>query len=125
MSFPEHENNSKFYKDSGLEGRRKKNPYLAQEDLPEDVETREFKEKVSAARQAHASLRLRGKKAAGGPPWEAGEGGGAGGIQISDDPAIVSLILGEYLSSFLLCHRSCGVRVSVLTVCLSVIRTHT
>eukprot|EP00037_Helgoeca_nana_P038158 m.19175 g.19175 ORF g.19175 m.19175 type:complete len:1213 (+) comp9885_c0_seq1:490-4128(+) len=94
MSFPEHENNSKFYKDSGLEGRRKKNPYLAQEDLPEDVETREFKEKVSAARQAHASLRLRGKKAAGGPPWEAGEGGGAGGIQISDDPAIVSLILG-------------------------------
>lgn len=96
MQFPEHEKFSEFYKSSGLGDQRSKNPYMKQADLPEDEETKIFFTKVESARQAHASLRLQGKKTAGGPPWEAGSGGGAGGLKISDDPAIVNLILGEH-----------------------------
>mmetsp|Transcript_18244 Transcript_18244/g.54055 ORF Transcript_18244/g.54055 Transcript_18244/m.54055 type:complete len:1106 (+) Transcript_18244:62-3379(+) len=95
QQFPDHDKYQQFYKGSGLEDHRVKDPYISQKELPMDEETMVFNDKVDQARQALAALRLRGKQPAGGPPWENANAAAAGADgKISDDPAIVSLILG-------------------------------
>jgi hypothetical protein len=113
---PEHDRLNDFFKRSGLEeGRRKKNPIITAAELPRDEETETFAAKVEAARRAYASARLSttaasdplGATATGGPggpaspaaysppgarPWQ--PDAAASAKQVSDDPAIASLILG-------------------------------
>ena len=88
---PEHDRMNDFFKSSGLEDRRVKNPHITADDIPEDVETAEFTAKIDAARAAHANLRLRGKNAAGAG---GASSGGAPQWKVSDDPAVANLILG-------------------------------